>query len=138
MPHPYVQEPDAGEAKGLDLIRDCNRRDEGRQRLAQQELLTANPSVGARRPPAKFVVSVMVQPEASLCITPRPVAVPAGARRSELFRRNGRVWALHAWVSANRVTRLGRPYAPTGGCYAPGVITKTIERSADGGLPYPA
>jgi hypothetical protein len=69
---------------------------------------------------------------------PRPVAVPAGARRSELFRRNGRVWALHAWVSANRVTRLGRPYAPSGGCYAPGVITKTIERSADGGLPYPA
>jgi hypothetical protein len=62
----------------------------------------------------------------------------AGARRSELFRRNGRVWALHAWVSANRVTRLGRPYAPSGGCYAPGVITKTIKRSADGRLPYPA
>jgi hypothetical protein len=53
MPQPDVQEPDAGEDKGLDLIRDCNQRDEGRQRLAQQELLTANPSVGARRPPAK-------------------------------------------------------------------------------------
>jgi hypothetical protein len=54
MAHPDVQEPDAGEDEGVDLIRDCNRRDEGRLRPAQQELLTANRRADARRPPAKL------------------------------------------------------------------------------------
>src|SRR5712671_6651605 len=69
----------------------------------------------------------MVQPEASLCITPRPAAVPAGARPSELFRRNGRVSALHWWVPAKRVIRPGH-HAPRGGCYEPGV--SGIDRRA--------